>query len=186
MEILHNTLELLDNMDISEGNRLILCNELKKLSNTEELMKAKKPREPRDKNLSRIYNNFKKYFIDYDFNLSEFKIYYYNYKVCFEAFERYILKTSNDDDLYYIKRIKHIFINYIYSYSINPIIEKIEESDNKIDIFIKHFLVSLILNKYIQTKIDIMGFYKRDYISYLYYYNKNRFLGLNPDLGTNI
>jgi hypothetical protein len=36
MQVLHNTLELIDNMDISEGNRLILCNELKKLSNTEE------------------------------------------------------------------------------------------------------------------------------------------------------
>lgn len=171
MEVLHNTLELLDNMDISEGNRLILCNELKKLSNTEELMKAKKPREPRDKNLSRIYNNFKKYFIDYDFVLSEFKIDYYNYKECFEAFERYILRKSNDDDLYHIKRIKHIFINYIYTYSINPIIEKIEESDNKIDLFIKYLIISKQLCYLYTNKTYYNTFNKNNFICYLHYTN---------------
>jgi hypothetical protein len=41
MEVLHNTLEIIDNMEISEGNRLIICNELKKLSNAKELMEPK-------------------------------------------------------------------------------------------------------------------------------------------------
>ena len=57
MEILHNTLEIIDDMDISEGHKLILCNELKKLSNNEKLMKPIKKRIPRDKIFERIYNN---------------------------------------------------------------------------------------------------------------------------------
>ena len=182
MEILHNTLEIIDDMDISEGHKLILCNELKKLSNNEKLMKPIKKRIPRDKIFERIYNNIMNRFNWWNDRRNEIKTIYNTNKYSLECLERWILNTYTDDDYEGILRIKYILetayedIYYRENRYNNLILQLDNSNNNKVDKLIK----KIILEKLIEHKKSyddfILEFTKKDYVKYICIRNKYYYL----------
>jgi hypothetical protein len=158
-------------MEISEGNRLIICNELKKLSNAKELMEPKpkpiKEKVIRNKDFERIYKNIDKIF-SINCDKKTLKIKYEINKYPYECLERWILGTSTDDDIRGILILRdELFKMYIWQNAHNTIIQLMESKECKINFIIKQ----KIIRDYIECKCDRMRW--ANYGSFAYYSNKH-------------